>query len=677
MSFTKPLAESSFIFAEKEIPEGASVKKDENGKIWAYTLNGETFLKNISITNMDDYSIAEYFTKPEVNGKLLTIAVDKNNPIEFNAGEIFKTVKVTLSKDIEDSGHIKMNSQKSWNYQITEATDEKATVILTSTEAEGSVYLASTKSYSLGQKITLAFTENADYQFVRWDYDSSIIYIEDPKSLNTVAVVREKTTEEAPTQIKAVCAPRLRVTKLLPENDNANPTVSKNSPIVITFNHEIPADENSLPQLENITISVGGAPVKSSFKSPVISGNTITFDADNYNMLEVPAGQTKTVSVSIPADFYYQLEDGTKITYGGNGRTYDYKIDDSTKQKAAITFTSADEAGTITQAAGLGRYSIGQELSLNFTPANGWKFNCWSITKNGNPVLDSEIKIADKNSPNTKLTVYQALEGVTVKADASQLLNVTSTSPSSEVNSKDSAITILFNKDLADACNNILDQIKITMDGVNVDSYFATRKLNGNKITITNTKYLNVTGSETKTITVTVPTSFFYTDSTNNVKVYLSQEKTFTYVVNSTTGDKTSIAYEVSTANSGTINQGIAKDYDIGSTVNLAFNLADGYQFNGWQITDENGESVDESIIKITDTKALATTMTIYQYARGISVKANTSQILKVSTYAPTASSNSKDTSISITFNKNLYFASQAEKDSLFNSYGKCRYNFS
>ena len=38
------------------------------------------------------------------------------------------------------------------------------------------------------------------------------------------------------------------------------------------------------------------------------------------------------------------------------------------------------------------------------------------------------------------------------------MLNVTSTSPSSEVNSKDSAITILFNKDLADACKNILDQ---------------------------------------------------------------------------------------------------------------------------------------------------------------------------------------------------------------------------
>ena len=73
-----------------------------------------------------------------------------------------------------------MNYSKSWNYLITEATDEKATVNLSGNSSEGSVYLAGTKDYSLGQKITLAFTENTDWQFIKWDYDSSIIYIDNP-----------------------------------------------------------------------------------------------------------------------------------------------------------------------------------------------------------------------------------------------------------------------------------------------------------------------------------------------------------------------------------------------------------------------------------------------------------------------------------------------------------------
>ena len=668
VSFTKELAATSFIFAEEEIPDDAQKTTDDDGNIWAYTLNGQTFLKNISITNIDDYSIAQHFTKPQVDGKLLTIAVDKTNPIEFNAGEIFKTVKVTLSGNITDSSSIKMNASKSWNYQITEATDEKATVTLTSTAAEGSVYLAGTKDYSIGQKITLAFTEDADYQFVKWDYDADIIYIEDPRNINTTAIVREKTTEENPTQIKVICAPRLRVLSFEPVNDSVNASVSKNSSIVITFNQSLPASDDDLAQLENITIAVGGSPVKSSFNEPVISDKTITFTADKSNMLDVPEGQIKTVSVSIPDDFYYKLADGTKIYYGGKGVTYDYKIDASTTQKASIKFEVTANAGTISPAEGNSKYSIGQEIPLNFTAADGWQFNGWIIKVGDIEVPDSKIKITDKSSPATKMIVYEDLQGVIVKADASQILDITSTSPSSEVNSKNSAITIMFNKELASSCENILNQIKITMDGVSVDSYFASRKLSANKITITNTKYLNVTGSETKTITVTVPSSLYYVDTANNIKVYLPQEKSFSYNVNSTTSEKTSISYEVSTPNSGTINQGTSKDYDIGTVANLAFNLAEDYQFNCWEMTDENGAVVDESVIKIENKKSLSTTMTINKYVEGISVKANASQKLKVTSYTPAASSNPKDSSITITFNKNLSFGSEEEKTSLLNS---------
>ena len=388
VSFTKPLSKSSFIFTQDEIPQGASVKKDDNGEIWAYILDKKTYFKNISITNIDNYSIAQYFLRPEVDGKLLTIRVDKTNPIEFNSGEIYKTVKVTLSKDITDTSNISMNASRTWNYQITESTDEKATVSLTSVAAEGLVYLAGTRDYSLGQKITLSFTEDAEYQFVKWEYDSNVIYVAEPEKLNTTGVVLEKTTEDNPTQIKAVCAPRLRVSSFSPQNDTSNPSASKNSSIVITFNHYIPDEEEDLEQLKNISITLGGAPVKSSFYAPSVSANTITYIADNSNMIDVPTGQKKTISVTIPSDFYYKLNDGTKVTYGGNGITFDYKIDETTFEKTNVRFSTDDAAisgkqirvdGTYLSSGSGKSMSVGQVWELEYQVTDGYGFAGWKL----------------------------------------------------------------------------------------------------------------------------------------------------------------------------------------------------------------------------------------------------------------------------------------------------------
>ena len=604
VSFTKPLAESSFFFDENEIPSGAEIKTNAEGKIWAYVYENQTYLKNITITNIDDYSIAQHFTCPEISDKLLTIAVDKSNPIEFNSGEIYKTVKVTLSKDITDTLGIKMNSAKSWNYQITESTDEKATVILGSDK--GTVYLAGTKDYSIGQKITLAYTEDADYQFVRWDYDSSIIYIEDPKSLNTVALVREKTTEEAPTQIKAVCAPRLRINSFSPVNDSANPTVCKNSSIVITFSQNLPSDEEGVKQLENISITVGGSPVKSSFKTPVITENTVTFVADNSNMLDVPAGQTKTVSVSVPADFYYKLEDGTKVTYGGNGRTFDYKIDSTTLDKAEINFTAATGSGTLTAVSG--KYSIGQEISVSFKPANGWKFNGWNITAGGMYVDESKIKIVDKYALSTKIVIYEALQGVIVSARTSECLDFTETLSKKEGDwqkdtPKDTPIEITFNQPLAEDCASLLDKIEISSD-VKLDSFYGNRILSTDrkKITIENTSPISVPKGSTKTITVTVPTDFYYMNDGNKINL---EEKSFRFTVDYTTNAKTMVNYSVINGEDGAVFSAAGSieelqtnlvQYNIGEEVPLSFALADGYQFYGWKITDANGNLVTDTV---------------------------------------------------------------------------------
>ena len=603
VSFTKPLAESSFIFEENEIPAGAQVKKDFDGKIWAYTFEGKTYLKNVSITNNDDFSIAEHFTKPTVTGKLLVIGTDRTNPIEFNVGEVFKTVKVTLSKDITDTSGIKMNASKNWNYQITEKTDEQATVSLTSVAAEGSVYLAGQRDYSLGQKISLAFTEDADYQFVKWDYDPLIVYVADPESKNTTATVIEKTTEENPTQIKAVCAPRLRVTSFDPKNDSTKPYVSKNSSIVIVFNQNIPDDEENKAQLKNISIAMGGTTVKSSFKDPVINSNTITFIADNSNMLYVPEGQKKTVSVTVPADFYYTLSDGTKVTYGGNGISFDYKIDDTTLDKAEITFTAPSNSGEFTAAKGTSQYSLEQEVAIAFKPNDGWQFNGWIVKSGNDNVPESQIKIADKNALSTKLYVYEAVQGVTVLANASETLSFTASPSGSDAKPKDSDIVITFNKPLADECKFMLDKIHISADANNVDSSYEQRTLSTNVITIKNTSTIDVPQEGSKTITVTVPADFYYTDGSTRINL---EETSFSFKIDYKTIAKTKVNFRIidgetdavfnPASAAGTINQPDYYEFYIDQKVPVVLTLNSGYQFYSWRITDANGNVVTDQI---------------------------------------------------------------------------------
>ena len=653
VSFTKELSEDSFIFKANEIPSDAEVKKNEEGLIWAYVYENQTYLKNITITNIDDYSIAEHFTCPVINGKLLTIGVDKTNPITFNSGEIYKTVKVTLEKGITDKLGIPMNTSKSWNYQITESTDEKATVTLSSLATEGSVYLAGTKDYSIGQKITLAFTENADYQFVKWDYDSSIIYIAEPGSVSTIATVLEKTTSENPTQIKAVCAPRLRVTDFSPVTNTSNPTVSKNSSIIITFNKNLPLDTDSKKQLENISIAIGGVPVKSSFKVPVINENTITFIADNSNMLEVSAGQTKTISVSVPADFYYKLDDGTKVTYGGNGKSFDYKIDDSTLEKAEISFAATSGAGQLVSATGTKQYSIGQEVELSFELADGWKFNGWNISCGESVLSDEKIKILDKKSLKTKLIVYEAIQGVVVSANASQKFKVDAVSPSASINPKDSSISISFNKPLADNCSSLLDSIKVSIDNLSIDNNFATREiLSTDKkiIKLTNTKYLSVADGLQKTVTVTVPSSFYYMDG--SVKVPLENDYSFSFVVNSSSIAETDITYAV-TPNSGSITPapGLVR-YSLDKEISITFAPATGYEFTGWTVTTSSGAAVDSSKITIDDVSKLSTKLRIHESISNVTVKAN-AYLIPIATTKPDYNNDGIrcDTPIEITFN--------------------------
>ena len=121
---------------------------------------------------------------------------------------------------------------KTFSYKIDETTVNKASVNFVTTQGAGQINAVS-KEYSIGQKIAVAFTENADFQFIKWTYDNKYIQLENPKAPSTTVTILEKTDSEA-TKVTAVCAPRLRLEAFSPVTDAAS-KVAKNSSIILTF----------------------------------------------------------------------------------------------------------------------------------------------------------------------------------------------------------------------------------------------------------------------------------------------------------------------------------------------------------------------------------------------------------------------------------------------------------
>ena len=635
VEFTKELSEQSFIYSESELPKDAVPVKDSAGDIWAYTKDSQTFLKNITITTPDGLSLGQYFTKPLVEGRVLTVQANKEDLIPFGVGETSKTIIVTLSKNICDIEGVTMSSDRNWRYRVVEASDDKATINFAGTSEEGSINAVS-KTYYVGQEIALSFTENKDYQFIKWEYDPSIVLIKDPYSADTTLQVKEKLSESEVSQVKAICAQRLRV-ELTSVQTGA--TVSKNTPIQLTFNHNLPLDAEGLAQLENISITIGGNSVKDCFISSNPTGGTLTFTADPMNLINVPTGQTKTVVVSIPASLYYELDDEahTKVTYGGIGKSFTYKINDSTNERAIINFVQNNTGSgsiTVKPVKENNSYSLEDQIEIKFTPNEMYQFNGWKILDglSENELTDSSILIEEPDSLSTVLYVKKENKSVKVVAATSEKLKVSEYLPTAAVSPKDKSIEITFNKNLDAACgtDTELEKIQVTMDGVSVDSYF-TRELNENKITLSCKKYLPVTEAKTAKVRVLVPSSFYYMDGL--VKINLEQDCIFEYVVNSMTDAKAYASF-TSPSGSGTLSAPAGtNEYSMGQTVSISFEPNEGYKFLGWLVSSEalsQNENIND-YVKIEDAANPQTLVTFEKSLSEIVVAANVSELDHVS----------------------------------------------
>lgn len=674
ISFTQSVSLDSFRFSKEELVEMGKaafdeegefvpVKKaedseedivykyDENDLIYAYIDNAGTHFKNIEIVSGYD-SVADCYKAPyfenglegEKQNVLLRIDIDSLNPISLGSSET-KDITVTVSRNIFDTTEksVPMGKDKSWYFKINGATDVKENVTVSS--SQGQVYPSGTSKYDMGSSTLLKFEPNDNYQFLYWKSNSECAVILEPENLSTSFVITNQS--EAGTEIVPVCAERPLVEKFEPEFKNDG--VFKDSTIAITFSKDLSINNN----LRNISISCDGMPLNANFKDAVLSGKTITFAADSENLLNVESGSTKTVTVKIPSDLYYELTDGTKVTVGGEGILKTYKISSETTDKTSITFT--ETTGVQVSITGTKTYNIGEKINLKAAVEPEYEFTGWKILDSKNIAVSNDIiKIEDAEASETSFTVKKKITGVTI-APCIYVKPAITNEDSSAAVPKDSEIVLNFNHSLSEDFNPA--KIKVLSSGESVLLNYNAPQINSerNKVTFTPkmTQLIEMEDDQTKTVSVSIAkANLFYEAGSNVIKA--AEDQTYTFIINSTTKAKAAVNIigipEAVASVAGKITPSGINQYNIGQKVNLTAEIKDGYEFKGWTITGaENNE------VKVNSLTDASTFFTVTAAASNVVITPKYYEKFMI-TEKPQVNANGieKDKEITVVFNKPL-----------------------
>ena len=335
--FSKPVAPESFIFTQAEqeqLPQDAVPNKTLAGEeevVYSYTITEEsgtktTYFKNIQITDEYGYSMAAHFLTPVIEDTLLTIPINKNNPIAFGEKEEKKVLKVVLSSSIYGTNGIApMLEDKEWNYIITPETDEKAIVEFRCDTTFGT----NSKTFSIGSKIPVSFIDSGDIKFVRWVYDSSVLDVDDETQKDAVFLVKEKTSEHgvivtAETRISG------KISSIKPASADQGVSVSRNSPIEIEFNKLM--DKNSIKLGDSVTITETydkDVHFESYFENPKWEGNTCIIKP-KFEIKDLLKSSTDLKNLMVTLDAK-KIKDETGETILEKDYTHVYRINYSTE----------------------------------------------------------------------------------------------------------------------------------------------------------------------------------------------------------------------------------------------------------------------------------------------------------------------------------------------------------
>lgn len=268
---------------------------------------------------------------------------------------------------------------------------------------------------------------------------------------------------------------------------------------------------------------------------------------------------------------------------------------------------------------------------ISFKVTSEYVFKYWEVVnKDTFSAVKDIIEIANPEAAETTFT-YKTFTSVPVLIRPVCTIRpaISSQVPlENSENTKDTSIVITFSENLSEDID--LDAIQITSSGISVKEHYMDPVLNGTTITIAAnlSNLISVPENKTKTITVSIPDSFFYMK--DKEKIFLASGKKWDFKINNNTSQKAEIIFSAAETQ-GTIIPYAANSYNIGETVDLSFEPKAGVRFLGWKILDSEGKGPEDSIAITGDKKEPKAKLSVLNSIKGVSISPVTEIIPMVS----------------------------------------------
>ena len=514
----------------------------------------------ISVSNMEEQYVSQYFSSPKVSGQKLVFRSDTTNgfiSIANNAQrsvnvkipkdklwyintQYLNPIKVTLDEDIKQTFLIgaETSAKTRIKYELKKDAEEKN---IGNFKIDGEDIVSKEYPYSVGQTVSLRYKIPDGYTFAGWKFK---------KSDGTVVALEE-------------------LSLTFSEDENANNLIQTTFIVenfisdVITITPEIyePVKFNfSKVASDTGTFKVGATPITQEDQS-LLYGVKDTF-ALSY---KVPSGYT----------FYGWSYSRSYKDDKGAAKT-EFVSKESLKENCGIDVTfEENEDGS-----GNG-FDVITRLAQAQVTINEYTDNLISI----NPICFQNLEIT-----NFSLN------------DSEKQYN------------RDSELVFTFTKPIAAACKNAYT---IKIPGIEEDKtfadYFEASVVNQNTLTI-KAKNDNAaqlipllsTGINNISFNFTAQSIYYevQTPLGENIKIYLSSNLYYTYKINNETNKKSKIQFVIDNQDAGTFlvdgeyKNANTNEYSIGKPISIRYKIYDDFVFNGWDFSfvDSTGNVTSYSI---------------------------------------------------------------------------------
>lgn len=332
--------------------------------------------------------------------------------------------------------------------EYTAAPEIKVFVMVDDSDS-GSTIPSGEQSYKLSQQYSAIYKPSSKYVLKNWEavnkdgtaFEEPVVEFTSDIKSNEVNFKIIKNVENI--LIRPVVVQKLTSDSVYPPNDNNS--YPCDSTISIVFNKNLAPDND----LSKIDIKWQDTSVKSNYKEPVINNNILTIPADKNNLIRFTNDGTKSITVTIPADFYY-LSDDEKICIGEEIK-WSFLINPQTNSKVEVTFGVDEQYGTITPE-GTKTYNIGESFNVTLTKNEYIDLQNWSIVDgDGNEITEDSISIKEDDEVFT-FTILKELTAVSISPVCFVTPQIVKIEPEYSLTGApfDSDITIYFNKPIAD-----------------------------------------------------------------------------------------------------------------------------------------------------------------------------------------------------------------------------------